>query len=190
MLVWDWERFEADVPVGYDALHRAVQTAIGNQGVDPTGAARALIAGADRTLAPFDQDGRSADLVVVLYLVELAARYLRDRQAEAGAGWGTWTPGCCRPSRSTWPVGPGESEEWGRDAGQGAGAPCGEVGEPDGGPVDRRVADDTRVLDHGGAALRHDFAVQDPLPAPRGAAAPLPQGCALLRHGLPAGDEL
>ncbi|MEU2610812.1 hypothetical protein ABZ570_04365 [Micromonospora sp. NPDC007271] len=93
VLVWDWERFEADAPVGYDALHRAVQTAIGHDGVAPTEAARALIAGADRSLAPFEQDGRAADLVAVLYLVELAARYLRDRQAEAGARLGhvdTW----------------------------------------------------------------------------------------------------
>ncbi|MEU4366963.1 hypothetical protein [Micromonospora chersina] len=88
VLVWDWERFEADVPVGYDELHRAVQTAIGNDGVEPVEAARALIAGADRALAPFDPDGRHADLVAVLYLVELAARYLRDRQAEAGARLG------------------------------------------------------------------------------------------------------
>ncbi|MFE9956437.1 hypothetical protein [Micromonospora sp. NPDC005299] len=93
VLVWDWERFEADVPVGYDALHRAVQTAIGNDGVEPIEAARALIAGADRSLTPFDSDGRGADLVAVLYLVELGARYLRDRQAEAGARLGhvdTW----------------------------------------------------------------------------------------------------
>lgn len=88
VLVWDWERFEADVPVGYDELHRVVQTAIGNDGVEPVEAARALIAGADRALAPFDPDGRGADLVAVLYLVELAARYLRDRQAEAGARLG------------------------------------------------------------------------------------------------------
>ncbi|MFG1658050.1 hypothetical protein ACGFIY_16130 [Micromonospora chersina] len=93
VLVWDWERFEADVPVGYDELHRAVQTAIGNDGVEPVEAARALIARADRALAPFDPDGRGANLVAVLYLVELAARYLRDRQAEAGARLGhvdTW----------------------------------------------------------------------------------------------------
>jgi hypothetical protein len=88
VLVWDWERFSGDVPVGYDALHRAVQMAIGHDGVDPTEAARALIADAPATLAPFDPDGRAADLVAVLYLVELAARYLRDRQAEAGARLG------------------------------------------------------------------------------------------------------
>lgn len=88
VLVWDWERFDTDVPAGYDALHRAVQTAIGHDGVDPIDAARALIDGAGRTLSPFDQPERDADLVAVLYLVELAARYLRDRQAEAGARLG------------------------------------------------------------------------------------------------------
>ncbi|MFI0792162.1 hypothetical protein ACH4OY_05575 [Micromonospora rubida] len=88
VLVWDWERFESDVPAGYDALHRAVQTAIGHDGVEPTDAARALIRDAVGTLAPFDPDGRGADLVAVLYLVDLATRYLRDRQAEAGARLG------------------------------------------------------------------------------------------------------
>jgi hypothetical protein len=88
VLVWDWERFETDVPAGYDALHRAVQTSIGLGGAAPVEAARALIAGATRTVAPFDQDGDAADLVAVLYLVELATRYLRDRQAEAGARLG------------------------------------------------------------------------------------------------------
>ncbi|MEU1807895.1 hypothetical protein [Micromonospora aurantiaca (nom. illeg.)] len=93
VLVWDWERFEADVPAGYDALHLAVQGAMSHDGVEPVEAARALIAGAGRTLAPFDQTGGGAELVAVLYLVELAARYLRDRQAEAGARLGhvdTW----------------------------------------------------------------------------------------------------
>ncbi|MDG4804133.1 hypothetical protein [Micromonospora sp. WMMD980] len=93
VLVWDWERFAGDVPAGYDALHLAVQGAMSHDGVEPVAAARALIAGADRTLAPFDQAGGGADLVAVLYLVELAARYLRDRQAEAGARLGhvdTW----------------------------------------------------------------------------------------------------
>ncbi|WP_089154911.1 hypothetical protein [Micromonospora sp. NBS 11-29] len=92
VLVWDWERFEADVPAGYDALHRVVQSAMSHDGAEPLAAARALIGGADRTLAAFDQGG-AADLVAVLYLVELAARYLRDRQAEAGARLGhvdTW----------------------------------------------------------------------------------------------------
>lgn len=88
VLVWDWERFDADVPVGYDALHRQLQTAVTRGGADPLDAARALLAGAAAALAPFDQPAGAAEAVAVLYLVELAARYLRDRQAEAGARLG------------------------------------------------------------------------------------------------------
>ncbi|MFI7072684.1 hypothetical protein [Micromonospora sediminicola] len=88
MLVWDWERFAAGVPVGYDALHRRLQTAITKAGVEPTTAARELLGGAAGTLAPFAPPAGTEDLVAVLYLVELAARYLRDRQAEAGARLG------------------------------------------------------------------------------------------------------
>jgi hypothetical protein len=91
VLVWDWERFDADVPAGYDALHLRLQAEVTRGGVDPLHAARTLLADADAVLGPFDQP--AADHVAVLYLVELAARYLRDRQAEAGARLGhvdTW----------------------------------------------------------------------------------------------------
>jgi len=91
VLVWDWERFDADVPLGYDALHLRLQTAVTRSGADPLDAARALLADAASTLAPFAQP--AAGHVAALYLVELAARYLRDRQAEAGARLGhvdTW----------------------------------------------------------------------------------------------------
>lgn len=88
MLIWDWERFAVGVPVGYDPLHRRLQTAITRAGVEPTTAARELLAEATETLAPFAPPSGVEDLVAVLYLVELAARYLRDRQAEAGARLG------------------------------------------------------------------------------------------------------
>jgi hypothetical protein len=88
VLVWDWERFDADVPLGYDALHLRLQTAVTRAGTEPADAARSLLAGAAGTLAGFDQPARVADAVAALYLVELAARYLRDRQAEAGARLG------------------------------------------------------------------------------------------------------
>ncbi|WP_232290172.1 hypothetical protein [Micromonospora sp. ATCC 39149] len=76
------------MPLGFDALHRRVQTAITRAGVEPRAAAGRLIAAAADDLAPFGQPAGVADLVAVLYLVELAARYLRDRQAEAGARLG------------------------------------------------------------------------------------------------------
>jgi hypothetical protein len=88
VLVWDWERFDADVPLGYDALHLRLQTAVTRAGADPLDAARALLAGAAATLAPFEQPADVAGRVAALYLVDLAARYLRDRQAEAGARLG------------------------------------------------------------------------------------------------------
>jgi hypothetical protein len=91
VLVWDWERFDADVPAGFDALHLRLQGAVTRGGADPLDAARTLLADADALLGPFDQP--AAGDVAVLYLVELATRYLRDRQAEAGARLGhvdTW----------------------------------------------------------------------------------------------------
>jgi hypothetical protein len=88
VLVWDWERFATGVPAGYDPLHLALQTAVTRAGTPPVDAARALLAGADRVLDGFGQPAVAADLVAALYLVELAARYLRDRQAEAGARLG------------------------------------------------------------------------------------------------------
>jgi len=87
VLVWDWERFDADVPVGFDALHRALQTAITRQRVPAALAAQRLLAGAPRLLAPFGA-APAAPVVAGLYLVELGARYLRDRQREAGARLG------------------------------------------------------------------------------------------------------
>ncbi|HET8681541.1 MAG TPA: hypothetical protein VFM54_06665 [Micromonosporaceae bacterium] len=88
VLVWDWERFDPDVPAGFDALHLALQAAVTRGGVPPAQAARALFARGGELLAPFGVPEQAVDLVVRLYLVELGARYLRDRQAEAGARLG------------------------------------------------------------------------------------------------------
>lgn len=88
VLVWDWERFEADVPAGFDALHLTLQGAITRRGVPPWEAVGDLFAGAPELLAPFGVPAGSADLVTALYLVHLGTRYLHDRQAEAGARLG------------------------------------------------------------------------------------------------------
>ena len=53
VLVWDWERFESGVPVGFDALHLSLHGAIG-AGVDPLAAAGRLISDAPALLAPFE----------------------------------------------------------------------------------------------------------------------------------------
>jgi hypothetical protein len=86
-LVWDWERFETGVPVGYDAVHYMLQQAI-RSGMAAEAAAQDVLARAPGVLAPFGLDPAAARLVAVLYLIEIGVRYLRDGQAEAGARLG------------------------------------------------------------------------------------------------------
>lgn len=86
--VWDWERFEAGVPFGFDVLHHWLQRQVTTQRRDPAGAASELPKRADALLEPFGVPAREARLTAVLYLAELSVRYLRDRQEVAGARLG------------------------------------------------------------------------------------------------------
>lgn len=88
LLVWDWERFTDDVPVGFDGLHHALQRAIVRDGVPPRAAVARVLAGAPARVAEFAVPASAATLTALLYLIDLAARYLTDRQAEAGARLG------------------------------------------------------------------------------------------------------
>jgi hypothetical protein len=92
LLVWDWERFATGVPVGFDAIHHELQRRIQSSD-DAAGAVEATVRQAGELLAPFDVAGEVRELTALLYLVDLAVRYLADRQAEAGARLGvlgTW----------------------------------------------------------------------------------------------------
>ncbi|WP_051366194.1 hypothetical protein [Hamadaea tsunoensis] len=92
LLVWDWERFTPGVPMGFDALHHELQRRVQHE-PDARACVADLVAQAPTLLDPFDvvPDGR--DVTALLYLIDLAARYVADRQAEAGARLGvlgTW----------------------------------------------------------------------------------------------------
>ena len=92
LLVWDWERFAQGVPVGFDAVHHELQKRI-QASDDATGAVEATVRMAGELLAPFEVPARARELTALLYLIDLATRYLTDRQAEAGARLGvlgTW----------------------------------------------------------------------------------------------------
>ncbi len=89
LLVWDWERFAGGTPVGFDALHYRLQRDVVPGSREPRAAAAACISGAPQALAPFGLDEPAARLTAVLYLADLATRYLADRQAEAGARFGS-----------------------------------------------------------------------------------------------------
>jgi hypothetical protein len=93
LLVWDWERFATGVPVGFDFLHYRLQSDVVRRRRPPAEAADACVRDAVACLAPFGVPAGEAQLVAILYLAELSARYLADRQAEAGARLGrpgTW----------------------------------------------------------------------------------------------------
>jgi hypothetical protein len=87
LLVWDWERFSTGVPVGFDAVHYELQHRLRTTRV-AADAVTATLAAADPLLAPFDAPPAARRITALLYLVDLATRYLTDRQAEAGARLG------------------------------------------------------------------------------------------------------
>ncbi|MCM4079915.1 hypothetical protein [Paractinoplanes hotanensis] len=92
LLVWDWERFASGVPLGFDAVHHELQKRI-QETADAKEAVEATVRGAAELLAPFGVPVDGREVTALLYLVDLATRYLTDRQAEAGARLGvlgTW----------------------------------------------------------------------------------------------------
>jgi hypothetical protein len=86
-LVWDWERYDPDVPLGFDALHYAFMPALKTDGRRER-AALDLIINAERTLRPFGILGTEANRISVSYILDLATRYLADGQAETGVSGG------------------------------------------------------------------------------------------------------
>lgn len=89
LLVWDWERFRTGVPVGFDPLHFTLNAAIDARGADATRAVEMTLRRAPDLLLPFGvPDPAVAEVITLLYLFDLAARYLSDHQAEAGARLG------------------------------------------------------------------------------------------------------
>jgi hypothetical protein len=94
VLVWDWERFESGVPIGYDALHYQLQGAVErNNGAGAQAAAEAALFTAPMRLGSLGVRPASAVFVAALYLLEIATRYTCDGAAKAGARLGdlsTW----------------------------------------------------------------------------------------------------
>jgi hypothetical protein len=94
VLAWDWERFETGVPVGFDALHFKLHYQINAARRPAEAAVRDCLAQAGQQTRPapaLAQPGsppQAAVLVCTLYLLDLAARYLEDRQDLAGARLG------------------------------------------------------------------------------------------------------
>jgi Phosphotransferase enzyme family len=89
VLVWDWERFESGVPIGYDVVHYQLQNAVErNDGAGARAAAEVALFTAPMTLASLGVRPGSAVFVAALYMIEIATRYTCDGAAEAGARLG------------------------------------------------------------------------------------------------------
>jgi hypothetical protein len=72
--VWDWERFDADVPVGFDCLHYAAQSVRPGER-DERRQEEQFLQSVTRTLSELGVRVDHHDLTVSLYLMEIAVRY-------------------------------------------------------------------------------------------------------------------
>ena len=101
LMVWDWERYDSEVPEGFDQLHHAFQSAVQR---NPRGApvhARKLVARAPQVLGWMDE--LTARATTRLYFLEIASRYLKDGQAQSGGRLGHVLPWAAAALTSTQP---------------------------------------------------------------------------------------
>ncbi len=83
IVLWDWERFAAGVPLGFDVLHyrQALDTAATGDG---DAATAQLHRQAEAELAKVDVPAELAAATTTLYLLELCSRYLLAAQLDTG----------------------------------------------------------------------------------------------------------
>jgi hypothetical protein len=86
--VWDWERCETDVPLGFDLLHHDLQELITVRRMAPPSAVAHLLSEAPAMLARWGMSAGVAATASRAYLITLAERYMADDQVAAGATLG------------------------------------------------------------------------------------------------------
>ncbi|MEU6999620.1 hypothetical protein [Nonomuraea sp. NPDC046570] len=82
LLVWDWERYETGVPLGFDALHHLFQRLL--RRMDPPLAARACLSQALPALAPLGLSAAQARTTALHYLIAMADRHASDGHEPLG----------------------------------------------------------------------------------------------------------
>ncbi|MFK8023907.1 MAG: hypothetical protein AB8G26_08085 [Ilumatobacter sp.] len=91
--VWDWERFDDNVPIGWDALHFEFQARVRLKRQAPRAALRSMSQDSEELVV---RNGGYADdgpLLMALYALRLGSRFVVDGQERAGAKKGplaTW----------------------------------------------------------------------------------------------------
>lgn len=84
LLLWDLERMDDGVPLGFDELHHHVQCEVVRNHQAAEGAATGMVRTAEGLLGSWQIDPRAARVTALLYLLEIGARYSADRQEDAG----------------------------------------------------------------------------------------------------------
>ncbi|MFG1700915.1 hypothetical protein [Nonomuraea sp. NPDC049309] len=82
LLVWDWERYEVGVPLGFDVLHHFFHRAL--RRMRPPVAAKACLAQSVCLLAPLGLSSATARRTALRYLIALADRHAADGHAPFG----------------------------------------------------------------------------------------------------------
>ncbi|OLT16602.1 hypothetical protein BJF80_04365 [Serinicoccus sp. CUA-874] len=82
---WDWERFSTGVPVGLDALHYSFQSGVRLDGLTPQGSMSRLQHLATDLGEANGAHPTSGRMLVALYAIDLAERFVRHQQEKAGA---------------------------------------------------------------------------------------------------------
>lgn len=81
LLIWDWEQLERSVPAGFDAVHYVLNTNVVVRGADTLDSVSTLGDDARTLLLECGVPEHDHALVVLLYVIELASRYLRDGES-------------------------------------------------------------------------------------------------------------
>lgn len=84
VLVWDWERFAEGVPLGYDALHYTFLPRLKDPRAPQDVAGVELLDRAEGLVDGVGVSQAQAPAVAMLYLVEVASRFVEDGQASTG----------------------------------------------------------------------------------------------------------
>jgi hypothetical protein len=74
--VWDWERYDPAVPIGFDGLHFAAQKVRPGRPDSERAKEQSFLGSVPDALAEFDVDPRDQPLTLHLYLLEMAVRYV------------------------------------------------------------------------------------------------------------------
>lgn len=92
LAVWDWERFASPAPVGFDRLHYLLNHLVRARRDGFRAAAARLVDASAELLAPWGLSADTAITVALLYLLDIALRYVCDdlRSSDPGGRVEEW----------------------------------------------------------------------------------------------------